>query len=811
MADVTRHDTVKIDVVLAGAETTVHRRDVETVAESAWPRYAQPALGEFGNYELLSKLGEGGMGIVYRARQKGADRIVALKVVHTNRAGSSREATRAKALERFRIEAQAAAKLEHENIVPVYDVGEIGEHLYFSMRLVEGQSLNEVIRNQPLDQRQAAKYLVGIARGVAAAHRKGILHRDLKPHNVMLDESIDRPLVADFGLAKVVEADDQVTRTGEVIGTPSYMPPEQISSAATVDARADIYALGATLYHLVVGKPPFQAANTLATMRQVLYQEPVAPRELNESLDLDLDTICVKCLQKEPAKRYATADELADDLERYLAGKPIAARPISRPERVVRWARRNPLPAALTGLAGALAVCVFAAIAIGYVTTSAALANSERNFEIARDSIDELYTEVADIDLENAPGMQPLKEKLLTRSLAYYERLIAEHEKDGALTADFAANQFRVGVILDQLGKTADAGPHYEEAKRIQAELLAADPSNADLQIELSDTWNELGRVAQRSGDLAAAEKAFREAERLRIALVDADGDNIEFQRKLANIRMNLGLLAVRNKDFDAAQALYDDAQSVRMALLEKEKNTRVLEDLAKGLFNQGALLMQREEFAKAVAPLREAIAKFEELLAGEPTSLKYRSRLAVAQSTLADVLQLNGQYDGALAVYADGQGNLQVLVDENPLVEQFQEQLTTLQIGQAQLELNVGHELAKHAVAGGDGAEDAAAASETHFKQCESLLLSAEERLRKQLDRNDAVATTRLNLARVLQVLGDVRLAFQDIAGARSRFQAALDELNALPADAAASPTASELRTSIEQSLNDALAAGEA
>jgi eukaryotic-like serine/threonine-protein kinase len=808
MADVTRHGTVKSDVVLAGDETTVHHHTAETVAGPGLPRYTQPELGEFGNYELLSKLGEGGMGLVYRARQKGADRVVALKVIHTNRAGSSREATRAKAVERFRIEAQAAAQLDHENIVPVYDVGEVGENLYFSMRLVEGQSLNEVVRNGPMDQRRAARYVAGISRGVALAHRLGILHRDLKPHNVMLDERNDRPLVADFGLAKVVEADDQVTRAGEVIGTPSYMPPEQISSAGTVDARADIYALGATLYHLVVGRPPFQAANTLATMRQVLYQEPVAPRELNAALDRDLDTICVKCLQKEPSRRYATADELADDLERYLAGKPIAARPISTVERVVRWRRRNPLSAALSGLVALLAISVFAATAIGYRTTSAALAKSERNFNIARDSIDELYADVAEIDLENAPGMQPLKEKLLKRSLEYYERLLAESKKDGALTADFAANHFRVGVILDQLGKTAEAAPHYEEAKRIQAALLAAEPKNSTFQIALSDTWNELGRVAQRGGDLAAAEKAFGEAERLRSDVVETDGDNVEFSRKLANIRMNLGLLAARNKDFDKAQGLYDEAQSIRGKLLDEAHNSRVLEDLAKGLFNQAMLLNQQGKNADAVSRLRDAIAKFEELLASDPASLKYRSRLAMAQSTLADILQLSQDYDAALESYAAGQANLQVLVDENPLVDQFQEQLTTLQIGQAQLALSRGHELAKLAVAEGENAEQSAASSEAYFKQCEAVLLRAEARLRKLLARNGAVAATRLDLARTLQVLGDVRLAFQDDAGARDRLQAALNELAALPGDAAATPAAGELRTSIERSLQEAPAA---
>lgn len=805
------------DVVLAGDEVTIAQSKDETLPNAGWPRYSQPELGEFGDYELLEKLGEGGMGVVYRARQRGADRIVALKVIHIKHVGSHNESTRAKALERFRIEAQAAARLEHENIVPVYDVGEIGEQLYFSMRLVEGPSLNEVVRSQPLEGRRAAAYLLGAARGVAEAHRLGILHRDVKPHNIMLDQRSDRPLVADFGLAKVVEADDQVTRTGEVIGTPSYMPPEQISSASAVDQRADIYALGATLYHLLIGRPPFQAANTLATMRQVLYQEPVAPRQLNAAIDRDLDTICVKCLQKEPARRYQTADELAADLQRYLEGRPIEARPIGRLERAVRWSRRNPLAAALTLLSIVLAVGVFASVIVGYRATAAALDRAELNLAVARQSIDAFYTDVSEVDLEDAPGMQPFKEQLLTRSLAYYEQLLDENQDEG-LSADLAGNHFRVGAILDQLGRTAEAAEHFNDARDIQSQLLAADRDNRQLQIALSDSWNELGRLAHRRGDLVEADKSFREAEALREKLVQAEPDNIEFARKLANIRMNLGLLAVRNGDFATARALYDSAQESRQSLLESvgdqrqaqdrvegdagdELRAKLLEDLAKGSFNEGALAAKQTQWPEAVQHFRRSVERFANLLDQRPDSLKYRYRLATAQYMLADSLQLDGQFDESLETYGAAQANLQSLVDDNPLVDDYQEQLTTLQLGFAQLAVRLGRQHAQQAQESAqrpDGVADDLEASEQLYRQAQRTLEVARQRLEKLAERNPDVTAHRYNLAVTLQLLGDAALAFQNQTAARQYLEAALDETRTLGDES----NVAALRETIAQSL---------
>jgi serine/threonine-protein kinase len=282
------------------------------------------------DYELFEELGRGGMGVVYRARQKSLDRIVALKIVL---AGSS--ATRAD-LARFRGEAETAAQLNHPHIVPVYEVGQHNSLSYFTMRYVRGTTLAERVAPGPLPSRAAAELLAPVARAIAEAHNKGVLHRDLKPSNILID-SEGLPYVSDFGLAKRLVPDAvgdaltqpfrQLTQTGAIIGTPGFMSPEQAAgSRGTIGVSTDIYSLGAILYSMLTGRPPFQAASPVDTVLMILEQDPVSPQLLNPQVDRDLEMIALKCLQKPAELRYSTADELAADLEAYLADEPISAR-----------------------------------------------------------------------------------------------------------------------------------------------------------------------------------------------------------------------------------------------------------------------------------------------------------------------------------------------------------------------------------------------------------------------------------------------------------------------------------------------------
>jgi serine/threonine protein kinase/TolB-like protein/Flp pilus assembly protein TadD len=306
-------------------------------------------FSDFGDYELIEVIGRGGQGVVYRARQKSLNRTVALKVIGLGHWASEAH------LKRFRREAEAAASLDHSGIVPIYEVGERDGSCYFSMKLVEGGQLDEVSKREPMPIRRAVELIAKVARTVHFAHEHRILHRDIKPGNILLDQK-GEPHLTDFGLARLVESESTVTRTLEVLGTPSYMAPEQaVGNNAAISNATDVYGLGAVLYQLLTGHPPFAGGTTYETIKLLLDTEPRQPRLWNPKIDRDLSTICLKCLEKEPSRRYASALALAEDLERWLKHEPILARHTGIITRSQKWVRRNPTSALLAASLVALA------------------------------------------------------------------------------------------------------------------------------------------------------------------------------------------------------------------------------------------------------------------------------------------------------------------------------------------------------------------------------------------------------------------------------------------------------------------------
>jgi serine/threonine protein kinase/Flp pilus assembly protein TadD len=307
-------------------------------------------LSEFGDYELFEELGRGGQGVVYRARQRSLNRTVALKIVGLGQWASTPQ------LKRFRQEAEAAASLEHPHIVPIYEIGEHDRSCYFSMKFVEGGQLDAALEKEPMAPRRIAELMAKVARTVQFAHEHGILHRDIKPGNILLDNS-GQPHLTDFGLARLVERESTITNSRDVLGTPSYIAPEQASGhIKDVTAAVDVYALGAVLYHMLAGQPPFVGITHYETVRMVLEAEPKNPRLLNQTIDRDLATICLKCLEKEASKRYSSAEALAEELERWLRNEPIKARRSGAITRGRKWLQRNP--------AVALSISAFAALLV---------------------------------------------------------------------------------------------------------------------------------------------------------------------------------------------------------------------------------------------------------------------------------------------------------------------------------------------------------------------------------------------------------------------------------------------------------------
>jgi WD40 repeat protein len=323
----------------SGESTLV--RDEPSPSEALETPTPLPRIRYFGDYELIDEIAHGGMGVVYRARQVSLNRMVALKMILSGQLASSQE------VHRFRVEAEAAANLDHPNIVPIYEVGEHEGHHYFAMKLIDGGNLSRLKTRLNGDQRAIATLVATVARAVHHAHEHGILHRDLKPANILVDAK-GTPHVTDFGLARLVEGGDSLTQSGTILGTPAYMSPEQAGGGKDVVTSSDVYSLGAILYELLTGHPPFQGQTPLETLRKVTEEEPVRPRSVSMNIDRDLETICLKCLEKQPKLRYGSAADLARDLERWLAHEPITARPVGAAERVFKWARRRPAIASLS-------------------------------------------------------------------------------------------------------------------------------------------------------------------------------------------------------------------------------------------------------------------------------------------------------------------------------------------------------------------------------------------------------------------------------------------------------------------------------
>ena len=461
-------------------------------------------LKDFGDYELLEEVGRGGQGVVFRARQKSLNRIVALKVIKLGEWASKAH------VKRFRREAEAAAGLEHPGIVPIHEVGERDGSCYFSMKFVEGGQLDEVVRRRAMSLRQATELIAKVARTVHYAHEDGILHRDIKPGNILLDAK-GEPHLADFGLARLVETESSVTHTLDVLGTPSYMAPEQaVGNNAAVSSVTDVYGLGAVFYQLLTGQPPFAGGTTYETIKLLLDSEPRQPRLLNPKIDRDLSTICLKCLEKDPKRRYSSALALAEDLERWLKHEPIAARRTGPLARGGKWVRRNPTSALLAASLIALAV------AAGWI-----LWKSEfTRHSVITNGVAVLPFENLSHDPDNDYFADGIQDEILTRLASIAELKVISRTS----TQRYQSKPRNLGEIARQLGVANILEGSVQKAAdqvRVNVQLINAQTDShlwaETFDRKLADIFGVETEIAKRIAEALQAKLTGREEQALAV------------------------------------------------------------------------------------------------------------------------------------------------------------------------------------------------------------------------------------------------------------------------------------------------------
>lgn len=677
----------------------------------------ESAPKSIGDYELLRELGRGGMGIVYLARQRGLNRLVALKMILPGGSGG--------AVARFRVEAEAAAHLRHPGIVAVFDVGtEAGRHFY-SMEYVDGRDLSQLVGERSLTGREAAEIVAAIADAMHYAHERGVLHRDLKPSNILIDPA-GKVKITDFGLAKRVDGDSELTGAA-ILGTPSYMPPEQaVPGRGVVGPGSDVYAIGAILYQTLTCRPPFRAENPLETIRQLLTTDPVAPRLLNAAIPRDVETICLKCLEKESSRRYGSARELGDELRRFLAGEPILARPLNRVQRGWRWCRRHPAVASLSAVILLLALFAAAGVTSQWLRAERNLDRANLAFERLNTASDQMLTVVEDW-VVRLPLDSNEHQETLSVTLSLYEKFLREEpthvaariklaqthhqladirrsQRQFELAAQhFAAAAAEYAQVLrerpdhpqarrwladeqDWLGETQREAGRLEESQETlrsalatQESLAAVDPSPG-LQAEMARSLYNLALLLRDMGDLAGATKRGRLALDLFQQLPPADRERPTVRQGEARCHVNLGMMLREAQEPRAAFEHYEQAATILRELVDEAprqvRRRELRAELAQTELNRGNLLLiargheafvELDALAESARSFRAAIELFRALVVEYPSVVEYRNELANAWNGLGSNHQVAKNEVEARAAFDHARELFTALVRRSP------------------------------------------------------------------------------------------------------------------------------------------------
>ncbi len=678
-------------------------RTMPHVGSDAGTPTAEPAetpLPQLPGYEVLSVLGKGGMGIVYKARQRGLGRGVALKMILTGAHAGARERGR------FRREAEAVARLQHPAIIQIYEIGEYNGQPYLSLELVEGGSLDRRLKGTRLSAREAAAMARQLAEAVAYAHQHGVVHRDLKPANILLTAE-SAPKISDFGLAKYLEEEGGQTQDGAVLGTPGYMAPEQAQGQTQqVGPAADIWAQGAILYEMLTGRPPFKGATVWDTLQMVRTGEPISPRLLQNRVPRDLETICLKCLQKEPRRRYTTAADLAEDLRRFLAGESILARPVGAAEQLWRWCRRNPSVALLWSLVLALLAAIAVTSTVGYYnvrTERDAVAlqrrQAQENFELASQE-----KARAEANEQAARKHAALATEHLIQLIGRMERRLKAHPGDTQdpataalhrdlvhmgrqtlteMTRDFdrvgvtsfarALALQRLGDLFHQLGDTAEARHYYQQTLGLIDAIGRQHPEMDRARANRALLLAMLGNLTlEQGGDLREARENFRRALALQQE-VASHGATKEYSladnhRLLANYLIQLARASLRLGDPAEARALAEEAVVRRKELSESNPSDIPARSyLAEAYALFGETAWHTGDFAAARDAYDKALAVCVGLAHGHPGDASFQVDVVQVASEYSEALLRAGKDAEAAALLAEHMPKLEALVKRKP------------------------------------------------------------------------------------------------------------------------------------------------
>lgn len=625
-------------------------------------------------FRILGELGRGGMGTVYKARQVSLKRTVAIKVL---RAGACADAA---TTARFQAEAEAAARFQHPNIIQVFEVGEHDGVGYLVLEYAPGGSLDRRLEQALQEPRSSAQLIATLARAIHFAHDHGIIHRDLKPANILLTED-GVPKIADFGLAKLLERDDALTGHGEILGTPSYMAPEQVRGLVDqINPATDVYSLGAILYEMLTGRPPFKGTTPLSTLEQVSSQEPLAPGKLQRHLPRDLETICLKCLEKESRRRYPTALALAEDLERFLHGKPILARPTPVWDRLAKWARRRP-----GGAAAAAALATLSLLLLGgglyynqqlhteMLNAQDAERRADRNARSAGEqrmiALEHLNRLIFDVQekLAPTPAMRSVRRALLDTAIHGLEEIERSTAGETANLSQAVAYE-KLGDIYRVIGQTRAARQQYERSLRIAGNLLDAQPADVAIQAVLYQDHMGLGQIDMDVQDYEAAKVAFHQATNMAESIVDAEPDDRVARRDLIEAYLELGRSYGFARDYPRAEIWFRKMHDLAESWAAAEPGDTLPRDLLAAALRKLADLRKFDrDFAGARDAYGRAIAIGREIVAAEPANETYRFNLAVALDDLAGVANQQGRRDEARNLFGEAEDLLARLVADDP------------------------------------------------------------------------------------------------------------------------------------------------